>query len=149
MFKVAMKLPDFPQFIFRKTNIPLLHKGLRAYSMRQKSISDNIANVDTPGFRRSEVTFEEDLKKALEKKGVRGYVTHEKHIQIGRVELKKVKPKYVIPKDPTLKSGMNNVDIDKEMAELAKNQIRYQGASQLMHSLFSRLRSAIRGEVVR
>ena len=149
MFKVNMKLPDFPRFIFDKTEIPLLEKGLRAYSMRQKSIADNIANVDTPGFSRSEVNFEEDLKKALEKKGVKGYVTQENHIQIGRVELEKVKPKYEVPKDKTLKSGMNNIDIDKEMAELAKNQINYQSASQLMHTIFSRLRSAIRGEAVR
>lgn len=144
-----MKLPDFPQFIFGKTNIPLLHKGMRAYSMRQKSIADNIANVDTPGFRRSEVTFEEDLKKALDKKGVKGYITDERHIEIGRPEIEKVKPKYIVPKDPSLKSGMNNVDIDKEMAALAKNQINYQSASQLMHGIFNRLRSAIRGEAVR
>ncbi len=144
-----MEITNIPKFIFGKTNIPLLHKGLKAYSMRQKSIADNIANVDTPGFRRSDVAFEEDLKAALEKKGVKGYVTHTKHIQIGRVELDKVKPTYIIPKDPTLKSGMNNVDIDKEMAELAKNQIRYQGASQLMRGIFNRLKSAIRGEFVR
>ncbi len=144
-----MKITNVPKFIFDKTNMSLLHKGLTAYSMRQKSIADNIANVDTPGFRRSEVTFEEDLKAALEKKRVKGYVTHSKHFQIGRVDIEKVKGRYVIPKDRTLKSGMNNVDIDKEMAELAKNQIRYQGASQLMKSIFNRLKSAIRGEVVR
>ena len=144
-----MKLADIPNFIFRKTNIPLLHKGLRAYSMRQKSIADNIANVDTPGFRRSEVTFEEDLKAAFKKKGIGGYVTHENHMPIGGREIEEVKPKYIIPKDPTLASGMSNVDIDKEMAELAKNQIRYQGASILIGNIFSRLRSAIRGESVR
>ena len=144
-----MKLVDIPNFIFRKTNIPLLHKGLRAYSMRQKSIADNIANVDTPGFRRSEVTFEDDLKAAFKKEGVMGYITNKKHIPIGRREIEKVKPKYIIPKDPTLASGMNNVDIDKEMAELAKNQIRYQGASILIGNIFSRLKSAIRGEGIR
>ena len=144
-----MNITNVPQFIFRKTKSPLLHKALTAYSMRQKSIADNIANVDTPGFRRSEVTFEKDLKAALEKKGVKGYVTHPKHIQIGRVDIEKVKAKYVIPKDPVLKSGMNNVDIDKEMAELAKNQIRYQAGSMLVRDIFNRLKSAIRGEVVR
>ena len=144
-----MNLTNVPKFIFGKTNIPLLSKALTAYSMRQKSIADNIANVDTPGFRRSEVTFEEDLKKALEKRGVKGYITKEKHIPIGRREIEKVKPKYIVPKDESLASGMNNVNIDKEMAELAKNQIRYNGASILIGNIFSRLRSAIRGESVR
>ena len=144
-----MNLTNVPKLIFGKTNIPLLSKALTTYSMRQKSIADNIANVDTPGFRRSEVAFEEDLKKALEKRGVKGHITKEKHIPIGRREIEKVKPKYVIPKDESLASGMNNVNIDKEMAELAKNQIRYNGASILIGNLFSRLRSAIRGESVR
>lgn len=144
-----MGITDIPQFIFRKTDIPLLHKGLKAYSMRQKSIADNIANVDTPNFKRSEVNFEEELKEALAEKKVKGYVTNEKHFQFGRRKIEKVKPEYVVPDDPSLASGVNNVNIDKEMAELAKNQINYQSASTLMKNIFNRLKSAIRGEVVR
>jgi len=142
-------LPDLTAFIFRKTKIPLLHKGLDAYSKRQKSIADNIANVDTPGFRRSEVRFEEDLIKALDKNGVKGYRTHKMHIPIGRLPIEELKPEYVIPDDPSLASGLNNVNIDHEMAELAKNQIRYQGARQLIEGQFNTLKSAIRGEHVR
>jgi len=142
-------MPDVPNFIFGKTSIPVLYKSLDAYSMRQRSISNNIANVSTPGFKRSEVKFESELIKALRKKGVRGYMTSEKHIQVGRPRLEKLKSIPVIPKDDSLRSGLNNVDIDKEMAEIAKNQIRFAYASRLMRGNFNKIRSSIRGENVR
>lgn len=145
----GINTPDIPSFIFGKTKISVLHKSLEAYSKRQKSIADNLANIHTPGFRRSEVRFEEELKKTLDKEGIQGKRTHEKHMAIGRVDLKDLRPKYVLPDDPSLRSGQNNVDVDQEMTELAKNQIRYQAATQLMAGEFNSLKSAIRGEAIR
>lgn len=141
-----MKISDF---IFSKTKIPVLHKSLDAYAMRQKSISDNIANVDTPGYRRSEVKFEENLKAALDKKGLFGYRTHPKHMRVGKPRIDELKPIPFIPKDESLASGKNNVDIDHEMAELAKNQIRFAYAARFVERSFAKLKSAIRGEPVR
>lgn len=140
---------DVTSFIFGKTKIPLLQKSLEAYSMRQKSIADNIANVNTPGFKRSEVAFEKELKKSLEEKGVKGRLEHPKHIPVGRMDISQLKPKYEVPRDPSLPSGVNNVDIDKEMVNLAKNQINYQAAAQMMTRQFNSLRAAIRGEAIR
>ncbi|HID12005.1 MAG TPA: flagellar basal body rod protein FlgB, partial [Candidatus Latescibacteria bacterium] len=54
-----------------RTSIPLLAKALDAYTLRQRAIADNIANSETPGFRRREVRFEEELRRALEG-GIRG-----------------------------------------------------------------------------
>lgn len=144
-----MKVTEIPAFIFRKTKVSLLHRSLDAYSMRQKSIADNIANADTPGFRRSEVTFEDDLKKALQKKGVKGLQSDDRHMEIGRVDVEKVRPKYVIPKDSALASGKNNVNVDQEMANLAKNQINTRAGQLFMRREFEGLKSAIRGERVR
>ena len=141
-----IKPVDVPAFIFGKTKIPVLHKSLDAYSKRQKSIADNIANINTPGFRRSEVLFEQELKRTLRKRGIKGRRVHVKHIPVGRMDLEELRPKYNIPKDHSAKSGVNNVDIDKEMVRLAKNQINYQASSQLMTRQFNTLRSAIRGE---
>ncbi len=141
-----MKISDF---IFSRTKVPALHKSLDAYTLRQKSIADNIANVDTPGYKRSEVTFEEDLEAALNKRGVTGYRTDPKHLPVGKPKIDDVKPIAFIPKDESLASGKNNVDIDREMAELAKNQIRFSYASRFMQRSFSKLKSAIRGEPVR
>ncbi|RKY86762.1 flagellar basal body rod protein FlgB [candidate division KSB1 bacterium] len=142
-------MPGIPNFIFGKTKIPLLYKSMDAYSMRQRSIVNNIANVSTPGFRRTEVKFEEELKKALGKRGIKGYLTNPKHIPVGRPSIERVKPIPYMPKDDSLRSGLNNVDIDHEMAELAKNQIRYAYATRLMRDSFNKLRSSIRGEYVR
>ncbi len=129
--------------------MPVLHKSLDAYSMRQKSISDNIANVDTPGYRRSEVGFEEDLKAALNKRGLFGYRTDPKHLSVGKPRIDDVKHIPFIPKDESLASGKNNVDIDREMSELAKNQIRFTYAARFMERSFNKLKSAIRGEPIR
>jgi len=136
-------------FIFNKTKIPVLFKSLDAYAMRQRSIADNIANVDTPGYRRSEVAFEEDLKAALDKRGVFGYRTDPRHLPVGRPRIEDLEPTPFIPKDDSLASGKNNVDIDHEMAELAKNQIRFAYAARFMEGAFNRLKSAIRGEPIR
>ena len=139
---------NVPLFIFRNTSIPKYHKSLDAYTLRQRTISDNIANVDTPGFRRSEVKFEEDLKKVLTKRGVTGKRTRDKHFKIGVGNLKSLRAKIHIPKDASLASGKNNVNIDTEMANLAKNAIRFQAVSQFMSGTFRRLKSAIRGTPV-
>ncbi len=136
------------QFILGKTKMPILEKGLDAYALRQKSISDNIANVDTPGYRRSAVSFEEDLKAALNKEGVAGYRTNPNHFRVGRPRIEDVKPIPFLPKDNSLASGKNNVDIDHEMAELAKNQIRFEYAARLVQRGYNKIRSAIRGENV-
>jgi len=135
-------------FIFGRTKLPILEKALNAYALRQKSIADNIANVDTPGYKRSAVRFEEDLKAALDKNAVQGYRTHPNHFRVGKPRIEDVEPVPYIPNDNSLASGKNNVDIDLEMAELAKNQIRFEYAARMMQRGFSKLRSAIRGEHV-
>ena len=142
-------MPDVPDFIFSKTKLPVLYKAMDAYALRQRVISNNIANASTPGFQRAEVKFESLLEKALRKKGVKGYLTHPKHIPVGTRPIEKLKPLPFIPKDDSLRSGLNNVDIDYEMAEQAKNQIRFAYASRLTAGTFNKLRSAIRGDYIR
>jgi len=54
------------KFLFEQTNLPLLHKGLDTYALRQKASAHNIANVNTHGFKRMEVQFEDELRMALD-----------------------------------------------------------------------------------
>lgn len=135
-------------FLLKKTTIPVLTKSLDAYALRQKSIADNIANVDTPGYRRSEVSFEEDLKDALNDRGLFGYRTHENHMRVGQQRIEDLEPIAYIPKDDSMPSGKNNVDIDMENVELAKNQIRFTFAARFIEGTFKRMKSAIRGETL-
>ena len=129
--------------------MPLLHKAMDAYTLRQRSIASNIANVSTPGYKRTEVSFEEDLKKALDNHGVKGKTAHEKHIPLGRPPIEKLKPEIFVPDDGSLASGLNNVNIEQEMANQAKNSLNFSFSSRLANIDFTYLRSSIRGENLR
>ena len=136
------------EFMFEQTKLPLLQKGLDTYALRQKASAHNIANVNTHGFQRMEVQFEDELRKALKlDRGVTGSRTNEKHLKIGAGRLNEVEPLPYMPDDPVLHSGINNVDIDNEMVRLAKAQLSFDFASKMSKRTFSGLRSSIRGEV--
>ncbi len=135
-------------FLFEQTNLPLLHKGLDTYALRQQATAHNIANANTHGFRRMEVGFEDELRKALElENGITGQMTDEKHFKIGAGTLDQVEPVAHMPKDDDLHSGINNVDIDEEMVRLAQAQLSFDFASRMTNRTFSGMRSAIRGTV--
>ncbi|MEA2064304.1 MAG: flagellar basal body rod protein FlgB [Gemmatimonadota bacterium] len=134
-------------FLFEQTNLPLLNKGLDTYSLRQRASAHNIANANTHGFRRMEVQFEDELRKALDiEKSVTGSLTHSKHFSIGAGSVAEVKARPYMPDDPTLHSGINNVDIDNEMVRLAKSQLSFDFASRMANRTFAGLRTSIRGE---
>lgn len=130
--------------ILNKTAIPQLSKGLDVYSLRQKITSENIANIQTPGYRRKEVKFEDNLRSALGMR-INGVRTDANHLPIGGQHIREAQP--VIEEDSaqTLASGVNNVDIDKEMVEQVKNEIRYLYGSRLLSKNFAALRASIKG----
>ncbi len=105
----------------------LLERTLDASSLRQRVLSHNIANVNTPGFKRARVEFEERLAQAVSANqdldGVQPAVVEETH-SIGRPD-------------------GNNVDIELEMAQLAENQIWYSTLTRQLSDHFSRLRMVI------
>lgn len=128
----------------------LVQKSLDAAALQHKAISNNLANVDTPGFKRSEVAFREKLKKAIEENGAANRDlglarTDSKHISLHpSAELGALEPELVHQNSTTLRNDGNNVDIDLEMAKLAQNTVVYQALAQLTQSQFSELKSAIR-----
>ena len=135
--------------IFSKTIVPVLEKSLSAYSLRQKVIADNIANIETPGYSKKAVTFEEQLSQAIDNTGSGTVSTNPRHIPIGSaVSLDNVEPQIVSAEsshgDP-LMSGVNGVDVDSEMVDLAKNQIRYRMAARMMATVFQQIQKAVRG----
>lgn len=111
----------------------LLERGLDVSVIRQKVIADNIANVDTPHFKRSDVCFESQLRRALnsEKPLKPAYLTNKKHIAFDRkIDFKSVRPKINIDFDTNYGNNKNNVDIEKEMANATKNSMRYNAMVQ-------------------
>jgi len=115
----------------------LLERTLDAASLRQAVIANNIANVDTPRFKRSEVQFETLLQQSMN--GAPGAVvgrrTDPRHIYIGRGG-KEVEPKITIDENSVMNNNLNNVDIDSEMSLMAKNQLRYNAlVQQVSHEI--------------
>ncbi len=137
--------------LFEATKIPVLGRALDAYALRHKAIATNLANVTTPGYRTQSVSFEEQLAGALGTEGVPGTLTHPNHIPIGRNSVASVQPAIQqagaasLADQDAMASGLNNVDVDQEMAELAKNQIRFRFSARLLSDTFRGLQKSIRG----
>lgn len=96
-----------------------MKKGLGVSNLRQKIVSSNIANLQTPDYKVNRVKFEETLSKAI--KQIPMSITNNMHL--GRVN--EIEP-IVVKRDTTyLNDNGNNVDVDVEMAELAVNELYY------------------------
>ena len=137
--------------IFENTKIPVLAKALDAYSLRHKVISSNIANITTEGYRAQSVSFEEQLSGAIGGTGTETTTTNPNHLQTGSTTMGQPTPVIIdggeseeFSADPNA-SGLNDVDIDKEMTELAKNQLRFKFASKLLGESFRALQKSIKG----
>lgn len=133
--------------IFSDVGFVAGEKQLDASSLRQKVISNNISNVNTPGFKKSDVTFEEKLNQVmnLDKSKIGLNATNERHFSFGagRSSISDVKPEVISEGGTSMRQDENNVDIDVEMANLAKNNISYQTMTRLIGTKFRMLSSAI------
>ncbi|KAB3535889.1 flagellar basal body rod protein FlgB [Alkaliphilus pronyensis] len=124
--------------------INLLSNALNASWKRNEVISNNIANANTPNFKRSKVVFEELLSETLKGKGIRGAKTNKNHFEIGLQPIHQQKHKIETEKNYSTRRDGNNVDIDVEMAELAKNSILHDALTTRINSQFNRLKTVIK-----
>lgn len=129
--------------LLASSQVSVLEQALGAASLRQKVISNNIANVNTPGFKKSEVSFEDLLQDAVSGGKLQLTRTQEKHIPTQ--ENGQISPIISTDDSTTFRTDGNNVDIDVEMAGLAKNSIYYDAVAQQLNTYFSNLKSAIKG----
>lgn len=100
----------------------LLKKALDLSEMRHKVIANNIANVNTKGFKSAKVEFADALKRAVE--DYRGMGQPQQRVVGGRL-VGEVQPTFILQNNHTLKNDGNDVDIDGEMAALVENQLYY------------------------
>lgn len=109
----------------------LLERGLDVESLRRNVIANNIANVDVPHFKRSEVNFESELRRVIrERQDEEGRfparLTERRHIPFHfERDLREVSPRVRLDYDTTYRNDGSNVDIEKEMVDAHKNQMRY------------------------
>ena len=121
-----------------------LKKGLDADALRQKVIANNIANMNTPYFKKSAVAFEGLLKKALGREPVEMLTTDPKHFG-GAPLLAELQPEVSLNEATSMRSDGNNVDIDEEMVSLAANGIQYQATARALGDRYSLLSFVITG----
>lgn len=128
----------------------LLEKSLDVESLRRKVISNNIANVDVPHFKRSEVNFESELNRAIMDRmnptnKLPAKLTNEKHIPFYiPKEIRSVKPRINLDYNTTYRNDGNNVDIEKEIVDASKNLMRYNAMITRLNGNFRTLKLVIR-----
>ena len=124
--------------------IDVSSRAMAASTLRHEVLSNNIANVNTPNFKRSHVRFEDLLKRelGLENDPLMKVVrTHDRHFPIAFHG----KAHAVIEQDAhtNMRLDRNNVDIDIEMAEVAKNQLYYSALATALGGHISKIKSVI------
>ena len=125
--------------------------ALGGLQLREQTIAQNIANIDTPGYRAREVSFEEQLRAELasprrqpELVRLGLATTHERHIPLDpQVRSFETQLRITESLDGTLRNDGNTVDVDREMAKLAETTILYNAMGQMTASKLGLLRTAI------
>ena len=112
-----------------KNIIDIIEAGLRCESLRQKAIANNVANLETPGYRRVNVKFKESLAKALDSSGT--------------VDLSKIEPEIYEPKNTAVKSNGNDVSMEIEVGEMVKNTLRHKAYIRLLQKKYQQIDAAI------
>ena len=121
----------------------VLEKALDAAWMKNEVIANNIANVNTPGFKKSYVRFEDQMASAASEFQLGSTQKDAKFLPIGN-DTRSVESAEIMQESFTsVRKDGNNVDVDVEMAELAKNTIKFNAIISQISRQFSSLRNAI------
>lgn len=118
----------------------VLENSLHYSARRNAAITNNIANVDTPNFKSQDVVFKDVLNDAVSE--LEAKRTHPKHMSFSTDNSSF---KTVTNRNTLYNHNQNNVDIEKEMANLAKNQIYYRSLVDRMNGKFNTLSTVIKG----
>ena len=130
----------FTTNVFDYTNI--LDKAADASWMRENVITNNIANIDTPGYKRQDVDFESVLQKAL---GKTKYSSLDKKVRELNQDLGKLTTtSYTDASNYSYRLDRNNVDENTENAELASESLRYQLLTTAITNNFSRMQTVLK-----
>lgn len=129
-------------------NLDILQRTMDVSMLRHQVTANNIANADTPNFKRSQVNFEAELKRALDSENTSkpsAYLTHEKHIPFERVQnYRDVRPRRVLDYLSQADNNGNNVNMEEESMLLLQNQLRYSLLTQVVSNQFNRVNIVLR-----
>ncbi len=120
--------------------INVLDRAADASWLRHEAISNNISNVDTPYYKRQDVAFESELKKAL---GYNRYQTMDS--KVANIKISRLQPQvYTDYGNFSYRLDGNNVDIENENVMLAENQLKYQGLITGINTEFQNLQTVMK-----
>ena len=120
--------------------INVLNRAADAAWQRNEAISNNIANVDTPGYKRQDVAFESVLQQAL---GNNRYQSMDD--KVANVNLSRLRGRaYVDYANYSYRLDGKNVDIENENVMLAENQLKYQGLISSINQEFTNLQTVMK-----
>jgi flagellar basal-body rod protein FlgB len=114
-----------------------LRAAMSGLAARQRSIANNVANVDTPNYKASEVRFEDALKSAIGS-GRPGTAPDQSSLNAAA-------SRSTLVDATSMRADGNNVDIDREMAILGETNLTYSAITQIMSSRLGILRNVITG----
>lgn len=109
--------------------IAFLDAGIKAEGLRQRAISNNMANLETPGYRRLDVKFEELLANSLDSSG--------------KADLSEAAPEIYQPNQTPLKPNGNDVSLESEVGVMIKNSLRYKTYVRLLAKKYNQIGLAI------
>lgn len=107
----------------------IIEVGIKAENLRQKAIANNVANLQTPEYRRVDVNFQELLAKALNSSG--------------SVDLNGVEPEIYQPKETAVKSNGNDVSLEIEVGQMVKNTLLHKAYIRLLQKKYQQIDLAI------
>jgi len=107
----------------------LIDAGIKAETLRQKAIANNIANLETPGYRRLDVKFEELLARCLRSSG--------------EFDLSEVEAQIYRPKQTPVKSNGNDVNLEAEVGQMIKNTLNHKAYIRLLSKKYNQIELAI------
>ena len=120
--------------------INVLDRAADAAWQRNEAISNNIANVDTPGYKRQDVAFESVLQQAL---GNNRYESMDD--KVANVDLSRLRCRAnACYANDSYRMDGNNVDIENENVMLAENQLKYQGLISSINQEFTNLKTVMK-----
>lgn len=128
--------------LFDQSHLSTLKKAVDVYAQRHQVTARNIANVETQGYQAQKLKFEEYLDGADSR--LRGMTTNRNHMPLGQSSIEDAEARIADTKS-SYDNGVNNVDIDNEMTDLATNDLSYRLATRLLSMRYQMLRGSIKG----
>jgi len=129
--------------------LDVLSRSMDASTLRRQVIANNIANAETPNFKRSVVNYESELRRAMEQSArqsnPQARITNERHIpfDIPR-DYRDVQPRRVLDYLSNMKENGNNVDLEEEMMNATQNQMLYQLMAQAVGDHINKINLVLR-----